>query len=228
MTCGYQPTKQSNILTYPHQLLDSTIKKVKLPPLEQEVESKEDIGINLKKMKQKKTTNNKKSSRLNQQSLPKTPEKHFLYARVSTRNQRPALLRQVEALKKYAEYRNIGSYEVIADIGSGINFKRKGLKTLLDSAERGIVKEIVVTHKDRLARFAYDLLEDIFERWKTKIDIIDKENETRSSEEELADDLLTIVHVFSARANGKKRYNKNYENQIETTETNEENIENVV
>jgi predicted site-specific integrase-resolvase len=168
------------------------------------------------------------STKHRSENVPDSKRKTILYARVSTRNQKLSLSRQIEELKRYADYNRIEEYEIVSDIGSGINFKRRGLKTILDTAETGTLKSLVVTHKDRLARFSYDLLEDVLARWKVDIDVVCKENEERSSEEELADDLLTIVHVFSARSNGKKRYNKVFENQSSSEKGDKSSVEDVV
>ena len=83
----------------------------------------------------------------------------IIYARVSTRKQADNLGRQSDFLReKFPEH------TLISDIGSGINFKRKGLNTILDYAIAGDLEEVVVTHKDRLCRFGFGLFEKLFER----------------------------------------------------------------
>ena len=161
----------------------------------------------------------------------------ILYARVSTNNQKSSLDNQIEELKRYAESRNITEYKIVRDIASGIDFKRKGLKWLLDAAETSSIKCIVVTHKDRLARFAFDLLETVFEKRQVELTVLCEENTERGSDTELAEDLLSIIHVFSARANGRKRYNKQFgitknlqddKNKSNTSKENFKNSEDVV
>jgi predicted site-specific integrase-resolvase len=96
--------------------------------------------------------------------------------------------------------------EVIKDIGSGLNYKRKGLKTLLGRAMRGEQLEIVVAHKDRLARFGFELIEWIIQQSSGRIVVLKQTN--LSPEQELTNDLLSILHVFSCRMHGLRNYKK--------------------
>jgi predicted site-specific integrase-resolvase len=95
-------------------------------------------------------------------------------------------------------------YEIIEDIGSGLNFKRKGLISLLESANRGEVEEVVVAHKDRLCRFGFDLIEWIINRAGGQVVVLQQDD--LSPESELTKDLLTILHVFSGRMHGLRGY----------------------
>ena len=137
----------------------------------------------------------------------KVSKKRFIYCRVSSNKQRDDLERQINLLKE--KYPN---HSVIQDIGSGINFKRKGLETILEYAIRGEIEEIVVAHKDRLCRFGFEIFKFIIERTNGKIIILDEE-EHKSNEQELAEDLLSIIHVFNCHQMGKRRYNKNKESE---------------
>lgn len=131
-----------------------------------------------------------------------TNKRKIIYARVSTRKQADNLTRQSELLReKYP------THELITDIGSGINFKRTGLNTILDYAITKNLEEVVVTHKDRLCRFGYSLFERLFEKL-SNAKIVVLNNCNGSQNEELAEDILTIVTVFSAKVNGRKRYKK--------------------
>lgn len=166
---------------------------------------------------------------------PEEPEKDpqesktIIYARVSTHNQKEALKRQIGELERYSEQESL-KVEVVQDIGSGINFKRPGLKKIIDLAYQGNLREVIVTDRDRLARFAFDLIEDILKRNQVKITVVHADLGSKTKSEELAEDLLTIVHVFSARANGGKRYNRviRPEGQTgpESTEDHEEHQDN--
>jgi excisionase family DNA binding protein len=128
--------------------------------------------------------------------------KNFLYARVSTKRQMDDLLRQVEYIKsRRPEY---ASYTVIQDIGSGINWKRKGLSTILDRCIQRDVGEVVVAHRDRLSRFAFDLVESIVKKAGGRITVLD--NIGKTTEEELSEDLMSIVHIFNCRQQGKRSY----------------------
>ena len=121
------------------------------------------------------------------------------YCRVSSAKQRDALERQVTRFREHYP-----DAEVVTDIGSGLNFKRKGLAALLDRAMRGDKLEIVVAHRDRLARFGIDLVKQVVERPGGRIVVLDERS--FSPEEELTRDLLSIIHVFSARLHGLRRY----------------------
>lgn len=127
-------------------------------------------------------------------------KKKYIYARVSSRKQIDDLQRQVAFLQE--KYPN---YEVIQDIGSGINFKRKGLITLLDNVLGGNVSHIVVAHRDRLARFGYDMFSYLFARFKVSITIV-QDNDIKEPAKELAEDLLSIITVFTARYHGSRKY----------------------
>ena len=144
------------------------------------------------------------------------PKLNFCYARVSTRGQSQDLDRQIEFLSS-----RFPSHILIKDIGSGINFKRKGFQTLLDHALKGDVGEVVVTHKDRLCRFGFDLLESIISRCSHgKIVVLDRRD--LSPTEELTSDLITIITVFTSRLYGlrshqvKKKINTLIQKERET------------
>jgi len=129
-----------------------------------------------------------------------TPDtrKKYIYCRVSCSKQKIDLQRQISYLKeKYKEH------IVVTDIASGINFKRKALQRLLDEAINGNIEEIVVAHRDRLCRIAWDHFEWLFSR--LGVDIIVEDREEHSPESELADDLFSIIHVFSCRHYGQRR-----------------------
>ena len=94
--------------------------------------------------------------------------------------------------------------EIVTDIGSGLNFKRPGLRSLLERAMRGDKLRVVVAHRDRLCRFGFDLVRFVIERHGGEIVVLD---DTKASpDKELVDDLLSIVHVFSCRLNGRRNY----------------------
>jgi predicted site-specific integrase-resolvase len=132
----------------------------------------------------------------------KTPEntkiKTICYARVSSDHQREDLKRQLDILKE--QYPD-GEY--ISDIGSGINFKRKGFETLLERIHQGDVKQVVVTYKDRLCRFGIEIVEWMLKKTGTELVVLNKlTGSEKSGTDELAEDLLSITTVFVARNNG--------------------------
>lgn len=123
------------------------------------------------------------------------------YARVSSNQQKNDLERQVENIKTYM-YAKGYQFEMITDIGSGINYNKKGLKTLIQKIESNEVEKIVILYKDRLLRFGYELLEYICELHNVKIEIIDTTENTE--QEELVEDLVQLITAFSDKMQGKR------------------------
>lgn len=137
----------------------------------------------------------------NIKNVNKIKKKNILYARVSTKSQKDDLDRQVDNLKQYA-YSKGYSFEIITDIGSGINYKKEGLLKMINLVECGEVDRIIVLYKDRLIRFGYDLIEYICKLNDTKIEIVD--NSTISKEQELTEDLIQIITVFANKLYGAR------------------------
>ena len=137
----------------------------------------------------------------NIKNVNKIKKKNILYARVSTKDQKDDLDRQVDNLKQYA-YSKGYSFEIITDIGSGINYKKEGLLKMINLVECGEVGRIIVLYKDRLIRFGYDLIEYICKLNDTKIEIVD--NSTISKEQELTEDLIQIITIFANRLYGAR------------------------
>ena len=127
--------------------------------------------------------------------------KIVLYARVSTKKQMDDLGRQIENLKTYA-YTKGYSFELITDIGSGLNYKKEGLKKLIRMICNKEIKKLVILYKDRLVRFGFELIEEVCRINDVEIEIID--NTTVSKEQELTDDLIQIITVFANRLYGSR------------------------
>ena len=145
---------------------------------------------------------------------------NFIYCRVSSRKQMDDLSRQIEFVRsKQPEY---SSYTIISDFASGINFKRKGLSTILDSCLQGSIGEIVIAHKDRLCRFGFDLLKLIITKQGGKITVIN-DNIHKSTEQELSEDLLSIIHIYSCKQMGKRSYKIKNNKKLESSNTSESN-----
>ena len=123
----------------------------------------------------------------------------FCYARASTLKQRADLTRQGERLQSVHP-----DSVLVTDIGSGLNYKRRGLRRLIQAVIAGEVSEVVVAHRDRLCRFGFDLISWLFELYGVKIIVLD--SEVGSDDAELCKDVLDVVHVFSCRRNGRRRY----------------------
>jgi predicted site-specific integrase-resolvase len=140
---------------------------------------------------------------------------NYIYSRVSSRKQMDDLSRQVEFIRnKQTEY---ASYVSITDIASRINFKRPGLQILLDAPLQGTIGEVIVAHRDRLCRFGFELIKTIIEKQGGKITVID-DQQNKSSEQELSEDLLSIIHIYSCKQMGKRSYRtkKNIKNYTPT------------
>lgn len=129
--------------------------------------------------------------------------KTIAYARVSSSDQKDDLVRQVQVLELYCAKAGF-NYEVIQDLGSGMNYYKKGLTKLLNLILDGQVKRLVLTHKDRLLRFGAELVFAICEAKNVEVIIINKGDENIKYEEELAKDVLEIITVFSARLYGSR------------------------
>ena len=124
------------------------------------------------------------------------------YARVSSKKQSDDLERQVNNLKTYLDSKYT-DYEIITDIGSGINYTKPGLKKLIEKINRKEVDIIVVLYKDRLLRFGFELVEYFAELNNVKIEILDKID--KNQDQELVEDLVQIITVFSCKIQGKRK-----------------------
>jgi predicted site-specific integrase-resolvase len=129
-----------------------------------------------------------------------------IYARVSTRNQKDDLHNQVEFLKQFCNSKGIIVNQCIEDFGSGLNYNRKKWNKLLEEVMENKIKTIIISNKDRFIRFGYNWFEKFCEKFNTKIIIVN--NETLSPNEELVQDIISILHVFSCRLYGLRKYKK--------------------
>jgi putative resolvase len=121
------------------------------------------------------------------------------YCRVSSVKQRDDLERQVAYMRSIYP-----KTEIIRDIGSELNFKRKGLKALLDRLHQGDKLQVVVAHRDRLARFGIEVIQYLIKQNGGELVVLD--HKSHSPEAELTADLLSILHVFSCRMHGLRKY----------------------
>lgn len=140
-------------------------------------------------------------------SLVGARESVVCYARVSTWKQKGDLENQVAYLSSLYP-----AAEIVRDCGSGLNFKRKGLNSLLERAIRGEKLTVVVSYRDRLARFGFDLIERIIARSGGKVVVLNKIDSSPSSE--LVADLMAIVTVFSSRLHGLRDYKKSIKGHL--------------
>jgi len=131
-----------------------------------------------------------------------TPRKTIAYARVSSHDQKQDLERQKQILEMYCAAQG-WPFEIISDLGSGMNYRKKGLKRLLDGILQGDFGRLVLTHKDRLLRFGAELVFALCQARNVEVVLINRGKEP-SFEEELAQDVLEIITVFSARLYGAR------------------------
>ena len=140
-----------------------------------------------------------------------------VYYRVSSASQKRDLQRQKEALEQFcvASGRTVDQW--LSDIGSGLNFKRNNFVDLMKQVEQGVIKEIVIAHKDRLVRFGYEWFEAYCEDHGTILTVMN--TESLSPEQELTQDLLTIIDGFSSRLGGLRKYKKTLLQDIVTDDS---------
>ena len=144
----------------------------------------------------------------------KIKKENVIYARVSTRNQEDDLKNQISFLMKYTLDNGIPIQNVYSDYGSGLNYKRKNWNKLIDDCFEGKIDTIVISYEDRFVRFGFGWLKDLLQRL-TGVKIIVVENVITSPEEDLIKDLVSIIHVFSCRIYGLRKYKKKVEDEFD-------------
>ncbi|KAF5827400.1 hypothetical protein DUNSADRAFT_712 [Dunaliella salina] len=129
----------------------------------------------------------------------------------ATVDQKDDLQRQIQYMQE-----KFPGYQIISDIGSGLNFKRKGLQTILELSSKGLLTggTVVAAFRDRISRFAFELVERIFQLHGVQIMVLHQEMEG-SEHGELVEDLLAIINVFNCRINGKRKYKEKRKSQSE-------------
>jgi putative resolvase len=133
-------------------------------------------------------------------------KKTIVYYRVSSANQKGDMANQRIALEQFCTANGYCVDEWLNDVGSGLNFKRKNFDSLMQMIEMGQVSRVIIAHKDRLVRFGYEWFETFAQRHGTAIMVMN--NETLSPEAEMVQDLLSIIHCFSSRLYGLRKYAK--------------------
>ena len=135
--------------------------------------------------------------------------KIVIYTRVSTRNQSDDLENQVDFMQTYANAKGLIADEIIRDYGSGLNYNRKKWNQLLVEVMENKIKMILVSHQDRFVRFGFDWFEKFCNKFNVEIVVV--KNEKLSPHEELVQDIVSILHVFSCRLYGLRKYKKQIE-----------------
>ena len=146
--------------------------------------------------------------------------KIVIYTRVSNRNQTDDLENQVDFLQQYVNAKGLIADDIIRDYGSGLNYNRKKWNQLLSEVMENKIKMILVSHKDRFVRFGFDWFEKFCNKFNVEIVVV--KNEKLSPHEELVQDIVSILQVFSCRLYGLRKYKK----QIEGDETIAKGVQN--
>lgn len=137
---------------------------------------------------------------------PQDSRINVIYARVSTHNQKDDLNDQVKFLQDYANAKGVIVDQIITDIGSGLNYKRKKWNHLLDSVMDSQINTIYIAFPDRFIRFGFNWFKSLCEKFGTTIVVVN--NEKLAPEAEVVQDLISIIHVFSCRVYGLRKYKK--------------------
>jgi len=132
------------------------------------------------------------------------------YARVSSTAQKDDLERQKQLIHSYAKDKGYGEVQILGDVGSGLNEKRKGFLKLLEMVTERKVSKVIIVYEDRLTRFGFKTLRKIFQAFGTEIEVINSEENPR---EELVEDLITIVSHFAGKLYGMRSHK--YEEVVE-------------
>lgn len=143
---------------------------------------------------------------VSKQSDSQSDRKVVAYARVSTYNQKDDLKNQIAFIRQFANANGVIVDEVISDIGSGLNYNRKKWNLLLDQVMQNQISTIYITYKDRFIRFGYEWFERLCNCHGTKIIVLN--NPDTSPDKEIVEDLVSIIHVFSCRLYGLRKYKK--------------------
>ena len=125
------------------------------------------------------------------------------YARVSSHDQKADLVRQAQVLEAFSAT-NGWQFETIQDLGSGLNYNKRGLQKLLKRITQGDVGRLVLTHKDRLLRLGGELVFAMCAEFETEVIILNKSNEEVTFEQGLVQDMMELITVFSARLYGSR------------------------
>lgn len=137
---------------------------------------------------------------------PNNKQLQIAYARVSSYEQKPELKNQLDYIRNYVNAKGIILDKEISEIGSGLNYKRKQWNQLIDLVEQDKVSKIYIAYKDRFIRFGFDWFNDFCQKHGCEIVVLN--NSSLSPEDELTQDLLTILHAFSTRNDNIRKYQK--------------------
>jgi predicted site-specific integrase-resolvase len=137
---------------------------------------------------------------------PEIKKRCVAYGRVSSPTQKPDLANQRQTLEQFCSARGLAIDEWIEEVGGGLNFNRKRFLSLLNGVIAGDIGTVVIAHKDRLARFGFPLIEHLCEVHHCELIVMN--NQSLSPEQELTQDLMTILQCFSSRLSGLRTYRR--------------------
>lgn len=157
------------------------------------------------------------------QKKEKKNKKIISYSRVSTQNQKDQLKAQTQRIYESCISRGIKLDEQIEDIKSGMSFDRKGFQKVCEEIIKGEVELLVIENKDRLMRFGYESFEGFFRYFGTKILVLSEEVQNKSYEQELSEDLISIIHYFSMKSYSHRRKLNKMRKELEEEQKNERN-----
>lgn len=156
--------------------------------------------------------------------LSKKKERYNItYSRVSLHKQKNDLKTQTKRLYDFATSNGYLIKEQIEDVKSGMSFEdRKGFVKLLKKVTNYEVKNVIIEHKDRLVRFGFELVKMLFEKYGTNIIIISDDETNKTYEQELTDDLLSIIHYYSMKSYSYRRKLNNAAKALKTDDNTED------
>ena len=172
------------------------------------------------RIKTKQISDKKYLYKLPEKFISNTEPKIAIYARVSTSKQKKDLDNQINCLRQYIVSNGniVDNSLIFSDIASGMNENRKGLNNLITEIISGTVNKVIISNRDRLTRFGYGYLKSLFERYNCEIIEVNL-TEDKSFEQELTDDLISIIHHFSMKFYGKRKNKlKRIEDDIKSDE----------
>lgn len=149
---------------------------------------------------------------LNKENSQNSGKINIAYSRVSSRQQKNELENQENFIKNYANGNGMIIGKYFSDIGSGLNYKRENFLKMIELVMERKVDKIFVTYKDRVVRFGFDFVEWICKRFGTEIVILN--DKKTSPENELVNDLISIIHIFSCRIYGLRKYKKTIKEEM--------------
>ena len=128
-----------------------------------------------------------------------------IYCRVSTPKQKSSLQKQKEQIESFCNAKGIVVNTVYQDIGSGLNFDRKGFQKLVDDVVNHKVAQVFITHKDRLSRISFDMFKNLFKNFNCEIVVMNDIDDSKTIEKEIFSEIISLVHCFAMKMYSSRR-----------------------